>query len=337
MTRDMLPPVREAVEKLRDKRVFFHALPGNNGDRLIQWGSRAVLRDVNATLVDKESEAEAIVLNGGAAISKDWKLGISYVNQCNTHWGNKPLWIFPSTVNVKGLDFEDSFSKRTSSAYFWTRELYSLEMLKRCNFPDIVQIGVDHDMAFQLRNEKFMDDLRAKLSGDFILIVERNDIESPTGFAQKRVYRHKSPLEKTLRGLAPSWLKKMRLDMQSKIQQKKNKALGPEVWRHRSYVEAALERVYADYPDARNLPIRWWDVSREDVCTMQEFLDTVAATGVIVTTRLHVGILGHMLGKRAFVTFGSGLSHKFKGIYEYSLEQDPNVRVLPFSPAETAK
>jgi len=327
--------VKDVAKELRGKRVFYHALAGNNGDRLIDWGSRAILRDQKCILVDSEDAAECIVLNGGAAISKEWRIGINYLNKCNASWPDKPLWIFPSTVNIDAGDFDGSFNRRTSPAYFWARERYSLDIINKCNFPDSVIVGVDHDMAFQLRHEKFMDGLRAKLSEDYILIVERDDVESPTGNCQFNPHGNKttkarpSKLRLAAGRAVPEAFKEM--FVREPRRKKLRDSLTPEVWQNRPYVQAALQQIYSSYPETKNLPVRWWDVSKTNICSMQGFLDATAGAAVIATTRLHVGILGHMLGKRAYVTFGKAIPHKFKGIYELSLEQDPNIQVLPFS------
>jgi exopolysaccharide biosynthesis predicted pyruvyltransferase EpsI len=116
---------------------------------------------------------------------------------------------------------------------------------------------------------------------------------------------------------------------------KKNRNVAAKGWQNRAYVKMALNRIYTDIPSVCGLPIRYCDISNTNLCSMQEFLEAVAGASVIVTTRLHVCILSHLLSKRAYVTFGGCMPYKIKGVYEFSLKDDSNIKMLPYSLSES--
>ena len=61
------------------------------------------------------------------------------------------------------------------------------------------------------------------------------------------------------------------------------------------------------------------DISLAETCRFEDFLQNVARASVIVTTRLHVAILGQLLNRRTYLVEGS--YHKFRGVFEYSMRQ----------------
>jgi len=69
-------------------------------------------------------------------------------------------------------------------------------------------------------------------------------------------------------------------------------------------------------------PILFLDVSRM-AKTYKEFVNIIVSAEYIHTDRLHVAVLGHILNKQ-LTLYGNGY-HKNKGVYEYSIFDDPNI------------
>jgi hypothetical protein len=67
--RASLGPVAAELAPYRGRAIFFEPLEGNNGDKLIQLGSRTLLRSLGVILMREPKHAEVIVFNGGFAMS----------------------------------------------------------------------------------------------------------------------------------------------------------------------------------------------------------------------------------------------------------------------------
>lgn len=312
----ILGPVAEELRSIKGRKVFFDPLVGNNGDRLHRMGSREALRRAGGQFVNRPENAEVIVMNGGAAMTVQWKYGLELLDRYSKRFPNTELWVMPATYDIAGYDFAASFAGRTAPARLYCRERYSFEMLRPITFSTDVRLGVDHDMAFHLLDSDYLRSLQAKCDQRHILVVERDDQESSTGLAGKAV-----PVPRGLKDLVPRSIKL---------------ALKRLHYRHitaprsldRPFIKKAVERVLADYPQFREMAVLPWDISHEDVCSFKDFGLVIAQAAAVVSTRLHVGILGSLLDKPVYVQFGTVLPHKFRGIYELSLADNPKVKVL---------
>jgi exopolysaccharide biosynthesis predicted pyruvyltransferase EpsI len=80
------------------------------------------------------------------------------------------------------------------------------------------------------------------------------------------------------------------------------------------------DRLRREVTEASEAP-RVGDISKEG--SLRDFVSTIANARRIHTDRLHVAILSHVLGREA--TLYEGLYHKSRGVYEYSLMQDPRI------------
>jgi exopolysaccharide biosynthesis predicted pyruvyltransferase EpsI len=69
------------------------------------------------------------------------------------------------------------------------------------------------------------------------------------------------------------------------------------------------------------------DVSKEG--SLRIFVSTVANAMRVHTDRLHVAILSHVLGREA--TLYDSFYHKSRGVYEYSLMQNPMINFIEFT------
>jgi len=313
--------VRDYLSQYRERRVLFDSLHGNNGDALIEMGSRIALQSAGVRLVHKPEEAELIVLNGGAAMTDIWTHGLNTLRKYNELFPDTPLLILPSSFSFKQTDFATLFNERKSPAFLFARERYSLAILEGIEFRNDVSFGIDHDTAFQLKDSPYLRKLSSYMSEKHVLIVERNDPESITDIYKPRT-------KPSLRDYIPRSTKRVinrhilwplkRTSIRKQI---------PELGKGTPFVESCHERVLEDYPNLKHLPICAADISDPALCSFSYFSQLVAESAVVVSTRLHVGILAAMLGKPTYVK--SGAYHKIRGIYEFSMQDMPNVKLMP--------
>jgi len=69
------------------------------------------------------------------------------------------------------------------------------------------------------------------------------------------------------------------------------------------------------------------DISKEG--SLGDFVSTVANARRVHTDRLHVAILAHILGREA--TLYDSFYHKSRGVFEYSLRQNPRIKFIEFT------
>lgn len=72
-------------------------------------------------------------------------------------------------------------------------------------------------------------------------------------------------------------------------------------------------------------PVKVNDISKMEP-TYGEWVNVAAGASRIYTDRLHVAILGHILGKP--ITWYNTGYHKNRGVYEYSLADEPNIEFI---------
>jgi len=191
------------------------------------------------------------------------------------------------------------------------RERFSLDHLSRDHeLPDSCRLLLDHDMAFELHSTDWLKRLAAE-SPDHTLIVERTDIEHPDVAFQPDRVRGAS-----LRRWLPGWLKQW---------------LRPLVHRARDHRRSPFRRrckqlIDQEFPFAASLPRHYADVSNPGRNTFDMFTNEVAHAAVVLTTRMHVGILAALLGRPTCLF--TGPYHKIRGVYEYSLAEMDHVRLL---------
>ncbi|MBE9155757.1 polysaccharide pyruvyl transferase family protein [Nodosilinea sp. LEGE 06152] len=323
MNKEILNSLQEVLALYANKKVFFEKLEGNNGDALITMGSLIAIKTANMKVVENAAEADLIAINGGAGMTDIWSHGLGKLKMYNSDYPSTPLIIFPSSFFFKSTNFADLFADRKSPAYIFSRERYSLEILQGINFSTEVRLGIDHDMAFFLSNSNYLKGLHRKSKGKHILIVERNDPETTT-----RINRPQKP------GLVTAIKKKIPWSVKRPI----NNSL---VWPlrrllnyskivsmdlHRPFVQEQINLISEKYPNTRGLPVVAADISDPALCDFDRFNNLIVNSEVVVSTRLHVGILAAMLGKTTYLKTGN--YHKIKGIYEYSLAEKDNVYLI---------
>lgn len=325
---DLLKPIQTVLSKYRSKPVFFEPLHGNNGDKLIEMGSLEALHRCGVHLVKQPQQAELIVLNGGAGMTDIWHHGFQTLQAYNRTYPQIPLLICPSSFWFTKTDFAALFRDRLSPAFVYAREAYSLDILQNLVFPGEVRLGLDHDTAFHLEDSAYLQKLRSKLARKHILVVERYDPESIT-----KIYR--SDEETELPSLpVPSWRSYIPKGVKQTIRRHFITPLKHQILAKRlgeqdvntPFTQACLQQIWQDDPMLKALPVFAADISNPDLCSFSTFSQLIAEAAVVVATRLHVGILAAMLDKPTYIKAGS--YHKIKGIFQYSLKDKPNVRLI---------
>lgn len=290
------------LEHLQGKRVYFDPLRGNHGDTLLRLAAERLLEHGQVARVPSPEEAEVIVLNGGGAMSAGW-FGLDLLARYNREHPDLPLVVWPSSFLVETDSFAASFVGRRAPVWLWSREPYSLKLLETVRFPCPVHLQLGHDLAFALADHRRIAPLKDLPSRNTVLIVERRDWEGAT------------PRPPDLRGLPRP--------VRALVRRVRGGRPSP-------FARAALKLVQSRHPRARTLTPVVVDISLKKVCDFDHFLAACAGADVIVTTRLHVAILAHLLDKPAYLV--DGAYHKFRGVYEHSL-QGGSVRLVRWSPS----
>lgn len=86
--------------------------------------------------------------------------------------------------------------------------------------------------------------------------------------------------------------------------------------------QMAEELIASEDDGLQDLPAVSLDVSHPSV-PFERFASLISGAGAVVTTRLHVGILATLLGKRTLLVARPG--SKVAAVYEYSLAEQPHV------------
>jgi len=164
-------------------------------------------------------------------------------------------------------------------------------------------------LAFQLAGSRFIQDLQGKCSDELILIVERCDIEG------KRRFLDGGRIRKSWTRVIPTWLKypvkRLRADLRAKAP-----------LRMTPFEKEALRIIEEKHEELASLPTYAADISNKDVVTFAKCTNLVAGSAIIFTTRMHIAILGVLLGRTVYIK--KGVYHKIRGVYELSLQPRGN-------------
>lgn len=299
------------LESLRGQEIYFEEAGGNHGDTLIQFGSKHELDQYALRRIADPHAAAAIVINGGGALGVEiWNKNLDGLNRFAQTFPKQPLVVLPSAFYFEGDHLTRCFVNRTAPAYLFARERYSFKQIETQTYPSTVQIGLANDMAFALRDTPFVGDLKKRDAARHILLVERFDREAVTAPPQ--------PI-----AVAPS--------LKSVVPGPVKRALKKMVHRRRvassSFTPTTLDRLYQEAPQFKGLPVLAEDVSSPVGFTFEQFLNAITEAAVVITTRLHVGILAAMLEKPTYLISGNTAYPKLRGVYEYSLANSPHVHL----------
>lgn len=275
------------LDKLKGKSILLVEPPGNSGDTLLQKGLELYLRHSGHTLVSSGAAADYILMHGGGSIDDVWHTGRDLLVQLLQTYRDKPVIVAPSTFHFSETDFDVLLKPFSQPIYLYCREPHSYQRLSQMNLPSNVTVQVAHDTAFLLEGTAYLHELKKQCSQENTLLAMRTNRESNIVSFELHPHRH-TPFE---------WFKSQYSN-----------------WEIRRFLKNTIPEVYA----RKDTVIA--DPSYEDY---DRFLERIVTAREIYTDRLHVGILGAMLGKPVHV-FPTRYD-KVQGVYAQTLHQYKNV------------
>ncbi len=282
------------MRKIADKRTYFDEYPGgNNGDVIILKGNQHVLKKVGCKLVDSPKQAEQILIRGNGAMVDIYQTDFKKLAEYREKYSSVPLIVGPSTFRFHGADFRKICELSSSSQFIlFARDKNSVQAIREINPPAHCVVHVSHDLAFELYDSYFIANLLNQCSEKHILVAMRKDKEGTAGILTKT---KGTWLPKNVRRPL-SWLRDRLVARVSK-----------------DTVEMAIEQ-----EDVPGLPRIYRDVASS--LSFEDFVASIRDATLIVTDRLHVGVLGHLLQKRVVLVCATEYhKHKIKGVHELSM------------------
>jgi len=284
-------PFLRFMRNLADRRTYLETfVRGNNGDQLILMGTRYVMKKAGCRLVTTPQEAQQIVFRGSGSMNDVWAGGVTVLERYRSKFPNIPLVVGPSTYVFRKINIIPVLQISDAPLTMFARDKISEKFVQEINLPVYVNVQVSQDLALELQDSDFIGDLQAECRERHILIAMRKDCEGSAGILART---------------KGTWLpKKVRRPL-SRIRDRLTALRSRDV----------IENILKEESIPRNIPRVYRDVSVS--ISFDEFVKTIRDAALIITDRLHVGILGHMLNKRVFLR--TGIYHKIKGVYELSL------------------
>lgn len=290
--------------------VYFEPLRGNHGDRLLRMAAESLLAQSDVVLVEKASQAQTILLNGGGSMSENW-FGLAILEDYSRRYPDTPLVVWPSSWHVSHLRLSELLKPRRAPTTLWARERPSLELLQQARLADNIRVALAPDLALRLKTQPPIQGATVKPS--HILVVERDDWEGPTGRKRPFAIKGLEVIPERIRRTA-------RKALLGKLRKRQDDS---------AFARAALDLVRRRHPELQALPVTIADVSLPEVCDFSQFLKHVSRAAAIVSTRLHVAILGFLWGRPTYLV--EGRYHKYRGVFEHSLSGG-TVRLARWNP-----
>jgi exopolysaccharide biosynthesis predicted pyruvyltransferase EpsI len=317
-----LPRVSEALRRWSGQPASFVSLPGNNGDRLIEIAGRAALSECGLVTARRPESAAVIVVNGGGAMAAGFR-GLEALAALARRFPRTPLVVLPSLFDVLAPSFHDALQAHRAPVLLFAREEASLQALVAAGIEKVAEVGVDHDMAFSLRDSDFLRTLRTSTAASHLLVVERTDREEFTG---------RRDVLTALEREQPAWVRAafpapLRRGVREGLAVLRRRAFRMGALRDEStpFARAARALVSKDMPALAHLPVLAADISQTSLCGFDTFCRLIAESAAVVTTRLHVAVLAALLDKQVYIAPGPG--PKLRAVYEYSMAAMPNVHL----------
>jgi len=308
--------VLDALREHRGKRALFDPLSGNHGDHLIRLGAEEAMRRAGVRFSLDETDPEVVIVTGGAGMTDIWKIGLDRLGELSGRHPDAPLIVMPQTFNYADKDAVGRMLQgRRAPATLFARAEAAKALLEQTPWAhDDVRIDIDHDMAFTLDDSDWMAEQRAAGAGKHLLVVERTDAEQASSVGE------------SIRAIGPSWTRyipaALKMPLKRAIARKRAAETNPAgelaVWAQRTMPER--------HPECAGQPMVALDVSHPAYVTFDEFCRIVREASVIVTTRMHVGIFGAMLGKPVYLR--DAKYKKIRGVYDRSMAEASHVTML---------
>jgi exopolysaccharide biosynthesis predicted pyruvyltransferase EpsI len=284
--------------KQKDALCYVKPQMGNAGDALIVDGLRELLRAFNIRTTIDPSAADVVVWPGGSVTL--WQCGIDCWLSILRSYPQAKLLIGPSTFRCGKTAWESvlrTHATRVLGAF--ARDRASFEVLKGAVGGQIY-VGLSHDPALFLGGSDFIRQHRAVARREHVLICFRDDHEGA------------AKLSLLSRGISLLLPDPYRLWWEIACRRveagRRARRLAKSVTRARPGTAVVIQDVAKELPDV--------------------FVETVRDASEIHTDRLHVMLLGAMLGKPVYAyetSYG-----KLEAVFEHSLRslEDVNIQFV---------
>lgn len=279
------------LQKHKKESLFLINPDGNSGDVLIRKGLEQYLKKNEFKVVNEIENAENIIIQGGGNINDFWGFGISLFKDSCKKYPDKRIIVAPHSYFFFKTDFEKILKDCKGKIHLFSRDKYSLERLKKMNLNRNIHLYLANDTAFLLEDTDYLKGLRKKAKEEYILVSLRNDKESR--FLDK----------KKLKGFGVVFNK-----------------LGLIKYLKRENYKKVLRKFIQNNQLQNKGKIIVADVSLKPY---DEFINLVLNASNVYTDRLHVCILGALLGKKVY--FYAASYKKIEGVYEQTLKKYPCV------------
>lgn len=309
------PCFPDALASWSGKKALFFRNRGNHGDYLIELGSLEVFKALELDLTDQPDEAEVIFLNGGGAFASGYfDHGRAHLIDIARSYPDRPVVVLPSSVYSPpdSLHFLPELKDRLAPLIFFTRERESFDRIQELECPPCMQLHLNHDMAFYLEGSELLGKWRESSCRNHLLIVERLDLEQSTkGHALVNWATRWS------HQLGRKWLRRVvRAANLGKLKRTPFYLQAKNAYRASHNGKFPSKTVYRD-------------ISHVRYNSFESFVETIAGAEYIATTRLHVAILGALLGKPVALQNRNLDYNKIEPVFRHSLAQRPRQTLLP--------
>jgi hypothetical protein len=341
-----LGPLVDTLARFDGKRAHLFHPREDHGDHLGEIAAEALLAAAGVYSVRSAERADLVVVGSGG-MGDDFKGGFEPIESFARRFPVKPLVVLPSSFHLHAADVARVFMSRIEPAFVYAREQHSIDILDSLRIPWPVSIGLDHDVTFYLPETEFFQQLLGLRSEGYVLVVENRT--PPNGEPQRKPMGaiDLSPVSELEVRTPPA--PRSSLHAPSRPDAEAGDAAAGEgmlgrlrgigrkltgLARHRFPPEAAqtpfargaAERIVAEMPTLRGLPVYADDIARPDVCSFGKVGELVAGAAAVATDRLPVAILASLLDKPTWVR--PGTYHKVRGVFRQSLALQKNVRLI---------
>jgi exopolysaccharide biosynthesis predicted pyruvyltransferase EpsI len=340
--------VEETLAKFEGKRAHLYHARGDHGDRLAELAAETLLHQSGVYTVRNPDKSDLLVVGSGS-FCDDFKAGFDTIDALSRRFPTKPLVVLPSSFHLHAADVARVFMARIEAAYVYARDAHSIEVLEELRIPWPVSIGLDDDVTFHLPNTEFFQQLLAIRSEKHVLVVERREGKGRrhhNGDANASVQLEVTSVHPLLPPSAsfsdtptpaagdaePAADGDGKPSGPGVVGRLKGiaRALTPHRWPREAaqtpFAKLAAERVGAEMPALKDLPVLADDIADPAVCGFNRFAEAVATSAAVVTDRVSVAILATLLDKPVWVR--PGTYHKTRGVFRHSLAMRKNVRLI---------
>lgn len=275
------------LKEHKKESYFLVAAPGNSGDALLKKGLELFLKKNGFKILKKIENSNNILIHGGGNIDDVHCSGIELFKNMSETYPNKKIIVAPSTCHFLKTDFEKILNGCEQKIYFFVREKNSYERLNKMKLNKNILVYLANDTAFLLENTHYLNKIKKQSKTSHVLFSFRTDKESKL----LKIEAHMGDYS-----------------FKEKI---KDKYI---VWSVKRFIKKNIQE---KYNNGKNIII---DASYQDYGV---FVNLISNASEIYTDRLHVGILGAMLGKR--IHLYRTKYDKVQGVYEQTLHEYSNV------------